>query len=149
MRGWVAGLVGVLVAAVVGAVMIVVALTSSSTSIVELEAGVCFDLPIDGEETSINDVDVIDCDQLHNAEVVSVGELNPERNLEYPDDETLFDEVDARCAGVLGAASAEFGLLPVAPNEASWEPLGGRYVCVAVPYGGEPVIGTIASAQQV
>ena len=36
-----------------------------------------------------------------------------------------------------------FGILPVVSNEASWESFRGRYVCVAIPYGGGTTDGSL------
>ena len=134
---------GVVTLVVVVGVLLVMFAMYNGTSVLDLEPGDCFVLPIDGDDLSVDSVDLVDCDEPHRAEAVLVGSLNPDRDREYPDDDALFDEVDERCALVVREISPEFGMLPVAPNEASWEPLGGRFVCVAIPFGGGQVTGSI------
>jgi hypothetical protein len=74
-----------------------------------------------------------------------VGELNPSGDLEYPVDEVLFEMVDQRCLAVAGLAEPDFGLLPIAPIEATWEQLGGRFQCVALSVDGADTVGTLST----
>jgi hypothetical protein len=150
MRGWPFALLATLGTVVVVSVLVIVALTSSSgTSIFDLEVGDCFDLPIGDDEAAdvaVEDVDVIDCGDPHEAEVVLIGALNPTRDRPYPSDDDLFAEVDARCGEIVGGAGTleGFGVVPIAPNERSWEPFDGGFLCVALPFGGGSVTGSIA-----
>lgn len=144
-RGSMATIVGlVLVALAALAVMIAIAVVVSgqSTSVFDLQTGDCFVLPIDGDDTSFDQVEPVACSEPHDAEVFATGQLNPDQDRDYPTDEMLFGELDARCA--VGSVPAQFGRLPVGPNEASWDPLGGRFICVAVPFGGDLVSAPIA-----
>ena len=132
---------------VVSVVALFVATGSSSTAVADLEVGDCFDLPTsdpaadDQSVEVVQSLDVIDCDEPHQAEVVLVGELNPNGDLQYPVDEVLFEMVDQRCLAVAGLVEPDFGLLPIAPIEAAWEQLGGRFHCVAVSVGGAATVG--------
>jgi hypothetical protein len=141
----VGGLAVGIVAVAAGAVMI--ALGSSSTAVAELELGDCFDLPVpeaSGRSVQMLDrVDVIDCDRPHQAEVVLVGELNAEDQLPYPSDAKLFEQVDRRCLAIVSLLGDDFGMLPMAPTENTWERLSGRFHCLAVPYGGGYTTGTL------
>ncbi|MCB0965859.1 MAG: septum formation family protein [Ilumatobacter sp.] len=134
----------ILVGAVLGGVAIaiiamVVALASNPTSdITDLEVGDCFDLDPEADG-SVGLVDVVDCDESHNAEVVAVDELNPDGDQPYPDDDALFALAEARCADV--PPDPRFGVLAVAPTLATWEARAGRVVCVALVYGDEEVTG--------
>lgn len=146
------GLVGaVAVILAVAAVALFVATGSSSTAVADLEVGDCFDLPTpdpaagDQGVEVVPSLDVIDCDEPHQAEVVLVGELNPSGDLEYPVDEVLFEMVDQRCLAVVGLVEPDFALLPIAPIEAAWEQLGGRFHCVAVSIGGADTVGTLST----
>lgn len=132
-------------AAVIG---VVVAMSDSSTSIFELRPGECFDLPEFGDDGSRpaewRQVDQVDCGDPHTVEVLVTGQLDPGQSRPRPTDDELFSEVDERCAAARAAADElGFGLLPIIPNAAVWEPRGGPYLCVAVPYGGEPSEGSI------
>lgn len=152
MKAWVVGLLVVAAGVVAAGIAIVGLLTrSEGGSIIELEVGSCFDLPTtttDGEAGDVDEfvdvVDVVDCDRAHEAEVVLAGTLNPGRDAPYPSDAELFSEVDRRCL-TAEVDRARFGVVSVVPNESAWEPLAGRFVCVAIPYGGEPVTGSLVA----
>jgi hypothetical protein len=146
MRGWVAAVVAVALAAVVlgVAVIAVVAGSGGSTPLVELEVGDCFDLPADGSDDTVADVGLIDCEEPHLAEVVFVGSLN-EGDDPYPPDDELFAAVELACRRADVVASDAYGLLPIAPTPELWASFDGRFLCVAVPFGGQPVTGSARS----
>jgi hypothetical protein len=150
MRGWPVVLVSAMLAtAAIGIAAIVFATRDGSTSIFDLEVGDCFVLPgpdaeLDADATfGIELVDVIHCSEPHDAEVVATGRLNPGRDRAYPSDDELFAEIDRSCAAADLGDAGGFGLVPVAPNAASWEPFEGGYICLAVPFGGDLVTGSI------
>lgn len=147
MRGWVVGLVVAVALTVGGAVaLIVIATGSSSTAIVDLDTGDCFDLPDESELARFETVDLIDCDEPHEVEVVLTGELNPDGDLPYPDDEALFELVDRRCATVAATVATSLDdhvLLPLAPTADTWDGADGRFSCLAYPLDGEPQVGSI------
>lgn len=127
---------------------VVVAMSGSATSLFELRPGDCFDLPEfadDGSRPSEwREVDTVDCADPHTVEVVRTGQLDPDQVRPRPDDETLFGEVDSLCARArVAAEQLGMGLLPIIPNEAVWEPRGGPYLCVVIPYGGTPRAGSV------
>lgn len=146
MQGWVAGLLATLaMVIVVGVGVVVVVSSSGDTAIVDLEAGDCIELPDDADATgAVDTVVTVDCDVPHLAEVVSVGDLDP-GDAPYPSDAELFAEVERRCRDAGVVDSDAFGLLPVAPTEALWDSFDGRYLCIAVPFGGEPVTGSLVA----
>ena len=147
MRGWMVGLIAAVLVVLAAAVAIVAALTAGDggTAIVDLEAGDCFDLPDDvADADELRMVDVIDCATPHLAEVVSVGALNTDGS-PYPADDELFDLVEAACRGAGVVESDAFGLLPSAPTPDLWDSFDGRFVCVAIPFGGAPVTGSIVA----
>lgn len=146
MPRWALGLLVALAAALaVLATMVAVLVFAGpdATSIHDLVPGDCFDLPIDGDDVRIETVEVSDCGEPHEAEVVLVGELNPDGDVPYPSDDDLFAEIDRRCAALPDEISDAFGVLPVAPDEASWGPFAGRFLCVAIPYGGGTTVGSL------
>lgn len=136
--------------AVVAVVAVFVAISGQAVSIFELRPGDCFELPAlepdAGSPTAtLDSVDRLDCDDPHVAEVVGAGRLNPDQDRAHPGDPALLAEVGERCRVYEVAAEAlGFGVVPVIPNESSWEPRGGRYLCVAVSYGGAAREGGIA-----
>ena len=140
-------LVGGAIAAVVG---VLVTMSRGGTSLFELGVGDCFVLaalePEEGSETAtLGDVDPIDCAEPHIAEVVATGSLNPDQSRAHPGDEVLLGEVETLCQPLSAGAEAHgFGIVPVIPNEASWEPRGGPYLCIAVAFGGVAHEGGIA-----
>jgi hypothetical protein len=147
MRGWMFGLIALAVGIFVLGVVAIVAFVGSSdgTPIVQLDIGDCFDLPESATaDGTIDSVDTIDCGTPHLAEVVLVGSLN-EGDEPYPPDDELFASVDRACREADVVESAAFGLLPIAPTLELWESFEGRYLCVAIPFGGEPVTGSARS----
>ena len=147
MRGWMVGLVGVALLVVVVGVAVVAAIGASDdgTTIVELDVGDCFDLPEDASDVEqLRSVEVVDCETPHEAEVVSDGTFDTE-DAPYPDDDELFLMVERACRDAGVVESDAFGLLPVAPSPELWESFDGRFLCVAVPFGGEPVTGSIVA----
>lgn len=130
--------------AVATLVMIVrIAASSDLVDITDLEVGQCFDLDVDdpdeGDAANIDLVDVVPCDQPHTAQAVLVGELNPDRDQPYPDDDELFARADARCAEV--PPDPRFAVVSIVPTRSTWNGRSGRFVCVAVPFGLEPIVG--------
>ena len=148
MRAWIAGLIAVVLVAIAAAVAALVLLRPGDTTIVlDLDAGSCFQVPDDITEATISKVDTIDCTKPHEAEVFATGELDPGRDQPFPcDEQQLFARVDRQCAAVLADHSDlvnRFGVLPVVADERSWDSYRGRYVCVAIPYGGGTTQGSL------
>lgn len=136
---------GMLAAIGVAIGVILIATTSDDTLVLELEVGECFDLDLAPGDTEIGIVTTVGCDQPHEAEVVARGELASDEGSERPADDDLFTLVDARCAAALAERPAlleRFGILPVAADERTWDTTDGRYVCVAIPYGGGTTTGS-------
>ncbi len=151
MRGWVGVLVAAAVVATAVAIgVILVATSGSATALLDLELGDCFDLPTEatagaGDDVEVIDtVDVVPCDRPHDAEVVALGALNPDGDEAYPSDDQLFARVDERCRSVDRIPLDRFGVVPIAPTERWWASFDGRFLCLAIPYGGEPTTGSIA-----
>lgn len=146
MRVWVAGLIGVAVLVVVAGVGVIALVVSSGseTAIVDLDVGDCFHLPDDDGGDQIQTVDVVDCAEPHLAEVVSDGALNSGDD-PYPPDDKLFARVEQACRAADVVDSDAFGLLPIAPTPEVWESFDGRFLCVAIPFGGEPMTGSIVA----
>ncbi len=147
---WMWGVVGLVVVVVaVAVVALSLALGQSSTAVSELELGDCFDLTTlspgvaDQAVETVERVDLIDCEEAHLTQVVLVGELNPDGDLDYPSDTVLFEQIDRRCVEASSLVGDQFGLLPVAPTEISWNRVGGRFHCLAVPFGGRAWTGTL------
>jgi hypothetical protein len=148
MRGWIVGLVAAMLVAIAVATMAALLLRPGDDTIVlDLEVGDCFDVPDDIANATIATVDAISCTDPHEAEVFATGELDPDRDQPYPDDEQqLFARVDARCAAVLADhpdVVQRFGVLPVVADEKPWSSFRGGYVCVAIPYGGGTTDGSL------
>ena len=110
---------------------------SNRTDVTDLDVGDCFVIETDADGT-VEPVDVIDCGDPHDAEVLVVADLNPNGDLAYPaDEEELVALADAACAAIDPAP--KFGILPIAPTASTWEARAGRVVCLAVPYGDDLV----------
>jgi len=146
MRGWVLGVMAAVVLVIALGVGIIVVITAGGdTAIVDLEVGDCFDLPDDaGDDGELRSVAVVDCAEPHLAEVVAAGDLNTGDD-PYPEDDELFARVEQACRAAEVVESDEFGLLPIAPTPELWASFDGRFLCVAIPFGGDPVTGSIVA----
>ena len=129
------GIVGL----VVGGLFIAAAATGvfddGETAVFDLESGECvnFDFDIDTDSdvpVEVRTVDVVDCDEEHEAEVIGVGDLNPTDDRDYPSDDELFAEISAAC-GRRDLSS----IFTVAPNERSWANDDGPFVCLELSQG--------------
>ena len=148
MRGWVVGLLFVVLLVVGGAVAIIAAIvgSASSTAIVDLEVGDCFDLPPEDARDRFETVDLIGCDEPHQVEVVVVVDLNPDEDLPYPPDDELFPIAQQRCRAAVDSVPLDrFGLVPLAPTEDTWNGAAGRLSCLALPMGGGTTIGSLVA----
>jgi hypothetical protein len=149
MKGWIVALIAVVAIAVALAVAAVLLLRpGGDTIILDLEAGDCFQVPDDIAKSTISTIDTISCAEPHEAEVFATGELNPDRDQPYPaDEQQTFARVENECSAVLADhpdVVRRFGVLPVVADENSWNSFRGRYVCVAIPYGGGTTTGPLA-----
>lgn len=131
--GWIMGIIGLLV----GGAFIVAAATGAlddgKTAVFDLETGDCvnFDFNPDSERiVEVSTVDVIDCDDEHEAEVIRLGELNPDGDRDYPSNNPLFEEAQAGCG-----REDRTNIFVIAPNEESWDEDGGPFVCFELTEG--------------
>jgi hypothetical protein len=128
----------------VGAIAVVLS-SGGGTAIVDLDVGDCFDLPDDAvADGTVDSVDTVDCSTPHLAEVVFRGELNSGDD-PYPSDDELFASVDKICREAQVVDTGVYGLLPIAPTLELWESFEGRFLCVAIPFGGSAVTGSARS----
>ena len=116
-----------------------------TTSFVDLEVGDCFDLPSPDDEGGTVDVlavELVDCDEPHDVEVVAVGDLRAggDGDDEYPGFEAVDQAAAAACAGT-AIDSDRVGVVPVAPTEGTWTSFDGRYACLAI--GAGPLVGSV------
>lgn len=143
-------------AVALGAVVVVILVmavrlaSDSTTDVTDLEIGECVDLDLEPDSGSdvadVGLVDVVDCGDPHNAQVLATGDLNPDGGRGYPADAELFAETDAACGRATGGPSDDrFGVLPIAPTAATWQARSGRFVCMAVTFGGVPIEGDHAA----
>jgi hypothetical protein len=145
------GIVGLIASMLVAVALAVVALVVLSpgdeTLVLDLDAGDCFQISDDIAAATISEVDTVDCTRQHEAEVFATGLLDPDREQPYPaDQQQLFARVDRQCAAALADRPdlvERFGVLPVVADERSWDSYRGRYVCVAIPYGGGITQGSL------
>lgn len=138
-------------ALVIAAVLVIATVLSLSndTSWTDLDTGECFDLAgaiadAEGDLAAVSTVDTVGCDDPHDAEVVAAGELDPGGDRAYPADDELFAEIDQACATLVPDVvdPNRYGIVPIAPDERTWNDRGGRFVCVAVVMGGGTVSGS-------
>jgi hypothetical protein len=131
--GWIMGIIGLLVGGAFIAAAASGAFDDGTTAVFELETGDCvnFDFNPDTERiVEVSAVDVVDCDEDHEAEVIRLGELNPNGDRDYPPNNELFEESYAGCG-----RDDPTDIFSVAPNEDSWEDDGGPFVCFELSQG--------------
>jgi hypothetical protein len=128
--GWIMGIIGLLA----GGAFIVAAASGAfeggETAVFDLERGDCanFDFnPEAGRIIEVSTVDVVDCDEEHEAEVIEVGELNPDEDRDYPSNDELLEESYAACG-----REDRTNIFPVFPDEDGWNDHGGPFVCFEV-----------------
>jgi len=145
------GVAAGLVAVVVAAVLTIAAVLSLSndTSWTDLDNGECFDLAgaladASGDLAAVNAVDTVECAEPHDAQVVATGDLNADGERAYPSDDELFDAIDRACDSLVADTidRGTYGLVPIAPDERTWNDRAGRFACVAVVIGGGTVAGS-------
>lgn len=142
--GVAAGLVALVVAAVV--TIAAVLSLSNDTSWTDLDTGDCFDLAnaiadAAGDLAAVTAVDTVECTEPHDAQVVATGELNSDGVQPYPSDDELFATIDRACASLVADTldPGTYGIVPIAPDERTWNQRAGRFACIAVVVGGGTV----------
>lgn len=138
--GWITGLVGVLAGIGFGIAALSGAFDDDEVSVFDLETGDCVDHEFVSETTRIESMTVVDCDEAHTGRVFHTGQLNPDRDLPYPDDETLFELIDAECQVRLDSPAVADDLgddyfpltFPIGPDEDAWSGSRGRFVCIVI-----------------
>jgi hypothetical protein len=125
--GWIMGLIGLLLGVGFWILAATGAFDGGETAVFNVEEGDCVNFDFNPESEiliEVTTVDVVECDEEHEGEVIQVGELNPDEDRDYPDNDTLFQEAYAGC----GRDDIE-DIFAVAPDEDSWDDHGGPYVC--------------------
>jgi len=141
------------------AAVVVVAINDDTTSVADLEVGRCYDLPDrePGEVTTIRSLEEIPCDEPHDGEVFAQGELNPDRDRDYPGAEDAyeeaFDECIARFEAYVGLPYEQsvFVVDALVPEEDAWDELRGGYDCFALEFDGEelvPITGSVEDSNR-
>jgi hypothetical protein len=165
---WMAGLVGLVIAAAIGIGAVLAVLASvigdDETPVLALEIGDCVQLDLAPSGPDLARVPRVSCEQEHNGEVFHAEQLDPDGDRAYPpSDDILFREVIFRCVrpGDLGEPSpfetfvgvpfsdSEFDVFPIAPDPEAWVSTGGRFVCLVVPAEDDAVlIGSVRGSKR-
>lgn len=130
--GWILGLLGVAAAAAVW--VAVISEVAGTTDVRALEVGDCVDLPETGVD-SVSRLDTHTCDEPHEAEVFSVGDLGSGSD-PYPGSEAVDEMIFEACApdfdAYVGTAfdDSELEVFTIYPIEENWE-FDQEYVCLA------------------
>jgi hypothetical protein len=132
--GWITGFVGLALAATFFTAAALGAFDDDGeVAVFALDPGDCVDVDLQMVEVDVDTMPRIDCTDPHNGEVIATGELNPDRDEPYPDDDALFGELDAICRSALTRFGDDrFTWLPIGPDERAWNVADGPYVCIAV-----------------
>jgi hypothetical protein len=128
--GWIMGLIGLLA----GGAFITAAATGAfddgETAVFDLESGECVNFDFNPETdriVEVSTVEVVDCDESHEGEVIRRGELNPDEDRDYPSNDELISESLEACG-----REDPSNVFTVFPNEESWNEQGGPYVCFEI-----------------
>lgn len=133
------GIIGLLA----GAAFIIAAASGAfddgETAVFDVEPGECanFDFDPNADDIEVTTVEVVNCDEPHEAEVIFVDELNPGGGLPYPSTEQFNETVDQCTNRIPGEVAPDVDLtdyasFTVIPNEDSWDDEDGPSVCFAV-----------------
>ena len=137
--GWIMGLIGLLVGVGFWILAATGAFDDGTTAVFDVEPGECanFDFDPADDDIEVTTVDVVNCDDPHESEVIFVDELNPGGGLPYPTNEQFDDTVD-ECTNRIpdevapGVDLSDYASFVVIPNEDSWDEEDGPLVCFAV-----------------
>jgi hypothetical protein len=149
--GWIMGAIGLLgglafwiVAGVTGA------FDEDLESPSDLRVGDCVRLDLDDEEIFL--VPTVDCELSHNAEVIAVGELNPDGDREYPGESEVQTEIFETCAADdftdyigIDYQDSIYNVYTIFPIEQRWKKDRGEYTCLVISEDGD-VTGTIRNS---
>lgn len=128
--GWIMGIVGLMAGGLLVVLAAGGAFDDGETRVFDLEAGDCANFGFNPDTDRIIEVsvvDVVDCDEEHEAEVIRVGELNPEGDRPYPSNDELIEEANDACG-----RDDSFNLFTVIPNENGWDEQDGPFVCFEI-----------------
>jgi hypothetical protein len=153
--GWILGVVGLLV----GGAFVAAGLSGAfdeegATDLDELAVGDC--VTIDGiDEDAIRSIPTVECTELHEGEVFAVGELNSDRDRDYPGDDAASDEAIGRCAGDLFTdfvgvpyAESEYDVFYIYPQRAQWNKTRGAYICIVYSLDGPTLRGSVRGSNR-
>ncbi len=152
--GWILGLIGT-----VGFVVLIVLIATGvietgDTSIDDLDMAACYDLPLDsGFDDEISSLKEIPCDEPHDGQLFAGGELNPDRDRDYPASaDALTTEAGTACSGTpfeefTGEryATSPLGIYVLVPSEAAWTASRGSYSCFLVSADGSALVESMES----
>ena len=153
--GWILGVVGLLV----GGAFIAAGLSGAfdeegATDLDDLAVGDC--VAIDGvDEEAIRSIPTIDCAELHEGEVFAIGQLNADRDRDYPGDDAVSDEAVERCAGDLftdyvgvAYADSEYDVFYIYPRRAQWNKTRGAYICIVYSLDGATLTDSVRGSNR-
>lgn len=143
--GWILGLIGTLGFVVLIVLVATGVIESDKKSVDDLDIGACYDLPLDSSlEDEISTLKEIPCDEPHDGQLFHQGELNPDRDRDYPSDaEALTNEAGTECVtgpfeDFTGESyqTSSLGIYVLIPSEDGWKASRGMYSCFLVSMDG-------------
>jgi hypothetical protein len=154
--GWIMGVIGLLAGGAFIAASASGAFDDGETAVFDLESGDCVNFDFNPETDRIIEVttvEVVDCDEPHEGEVIFLDELNPDGDRPYPSNDDLFTEIETACASraldevAPGVDLTEYNSFTVAPNEDNWDDDNGPFVCFAVSGGGGTTTSSLITGE--
>jgi Domain of unknown function (DUF4190)/Septum formation len=134
--GWILGFIGVLIGIgfyVAGANG---AFDDGKKSAFDLKVGDCVNVSSLTDDSTVKDVPVTKCAELHDGEVYATGKLDPAKSRKYPGTEVAKGEARERCIadfkGYVGSDldDSEFDVYYLASNDVAWKTTRGSFLCV-------------------
>lgn len=139
---------GIIGAIVIGAIVLRPYLTGSAG---DLAVGDCFDEPETGTET-VKDIQHRPCNELHDAEVVYVGNYEPASDT-YPTQDQFDDFIADRCTGAFNVytgldynATLDLGVKPFWPTSEGWGDGDREITCYLVKADGSQLNASLKKA---
>jgi len=147
--GWILGLIGTAGFVVFVVLIATGVIESDKKSVNDLDIGACYDLPLDSSlDDEISTLKEIPCDEPHDGQLFAQGELNPDRDRDYPSDaDALTTEAGTACAGdpfeeFTGEsyAASPLAMYVLVPSKDGWTSSRGSYSCFVVSADGSALL---------
>lgn len=148
--GWILGALGMAGFAAVIVAAVIDERNDTDVAVDELEVGVCYDLPISSDTSTVSSLEPIPCGEPHQGELYYQYEMNPDQDREYPGQDKAFEEAALECVGqpftdYVGVAYEQSAYEPylIVPLKFNWKIGGGQASCFVVAADESLITGSV------